>query len=421
MKFLRYSLFLVISIITISIFAIHFNFFSIKDGLYDKYPNLNIRKYIFSQDPVFNKLHNDYNVKFIPFTEFLKLDLKKKKIYFKEDYYSKNAKEKSISYGKYGSFYLDLYKDQIIITDYLGNNYISKLNSLLDADKDISTKIIKNNIKNIERVYDALVDKDQIFLSYVKKENDCKKIVVSSAKINMSEINYKEIFKSNSCHDNASPGRMVSFNLENQKGLILTISSGSYNSPSMESQDSSSIYGKTIFINLKNEEYKVFSSGHRVVQGLVSHKSMLIATEHGPRGGDEINLIKQGKNYGWPISSFGEKYDFKYEKTPVYKKSHSDFGFEEPIFSYIPGIGISEIIKMPESYSEMLPNVFIVSSLYGKSIYFVRFNNQFNKILFSEKIFLNERIRDLKYEKTNELILLAFEENGEIGIIRKIN
>ena len=37
----------------------------------------------------------------------------------------------------------------------------------------------------------------------------------------MSEINYKEIFKSNSCHDNASPGRMVSFNLENQKGLIL--------------------------------------------------------------------------------------------------------------------------------------------------------------------------------------------------------
>ena len=421
MKFLRFSIFLVISIIVISVFTIHFNVFSIKDGLYDKYPNLNIRKYIFSQDPVFNKLNNDYNVKFIPFTEFLKLDLKKKKINFKEDYYSKNAKEKSISYGKYGSFYLDLYKDQIIITDYLGNNYISKLNSLLDADKVISTKIIKNNIENIERVYDALVDKDQIFLSYVKKENDCKKIVVSSAKINMSKINYKEIFKSNSCHDNASPGRMVPFNLENQKGLILTISSGSYNSPSMESQDSSSIYGKTIFINLKNEEYRVFSSGHRVVQGLVSHKNKLIATEHGPRGGDEINLIKQGKNYGWPISSLGEKYDFKYEKTPVYKKSHSDFGFEEPIFSYIPGIGISEIIKMPENYSEMLPNVFVVSSLYGKSIFLIRFNNQFNKILFSEKIFLNERIRDLKYEKTNELILLAFEENGEIGIIRKIN
>ena len=113
-----------------------------------------------------------------------------------DDYYSKNAMEKSISYGKYGSFYLDLYKDQIIITDYLGNNYISKLNSLIDSDKNISTKIIKNNIKNIERVYDALIDKDQIFLSYVKKENDCKKIVVSSAKINMSEINYKEIFKS---------------------------------------------------------------------------------------------------------------------------------------------------------------------------------------------------------------------------------
>ena len=421
MNYFRYSSLLLIFIILLVALGIHFNVFSIKDGIYKKYPNLNIRKYIFKQEPVFNKLHNDYNVKFIPFTEFVKFELKKKKINFKKDYYAKNTKEKSISYSKYGSFYLDLYKDNIIITDYLGNNYISEISSLINNNKNTPTKLIKNNISNIERVYDALVDEDHIFLSYVKKIDDCKKIVVSSAKINMSEIDYKDIFISKSCHNNASPGRMVPFNLENQKGLILTISSGSYNSPSMESQDTLSIYGKTIFINLKNGEYKVFSLGHRVVQGLVSYKNILIATEHGPRGGDEINIIKQGKNYGWPISSYGEKYDFNYEKTPVYKKSHSDFGFEEPIFSFIPGIGISEIIKMPENFSEMLPKVFIVSSLYGKSIFFVKFNNLFNKILFSEKIFLNERIRDLKYEKNNELILLAFEENGELGILKKMD
>ncbi len=79
MNYFRYSSLLLIFIILLVALGIHFNVFSIKDGIYKKYPNLNIRKYIFKQEPVFNKLHNDYNVKFIPFTEFVKFELKKKK------------------------------------------------------------------------------------------------------------------------------------------------------------------------------------------------------------------------------------------------------------------------------------------------------------------------------------------------------
>ena len=107
--------------------------------------------------------------------------------------------------------------------------------------------------------------------------------------------------------------------------------------------------------------------------------------------------------------------------TNLILKNHEDYGFEEPIFSFIPAIGISEIIKLPETFSEMVENVYVVSSLYGKSIFFVKFDKKFNKVIFSEKIFLAERIRDLKYLKEKNLIILAFEENGELGILKKTN
>ena len=87
----------------------------------------------------------------------------------------------------------------------------------------------------------------------------------------------------------------------------------------------------------------------------------------------------------------------------------------------MPAIGISEIIKLPDYFSEMMQNVFIVSSLNGKSIFLTKFDNKYSRVIYSEKVFLNERIRDIKYEKNNDLILLAFEENGEIGILKKIN
>ena len=69
----------------------------------------------------------------------------------------------------------------------------------------------------------------------------------------------------------------------------------------------------------------------------------------------------------------------------------------------------------------MFDNVYIVSSLYGKSIFLVRLNTKPFRITFAEKIFLNERIRDIKYLGNEKSILLAFETKGEIGILKKAN
>ena len=414
----------IISIITIFIFGliltIHLNFFSIKDKIYKNYPNLNIRQYIFKKDPVFNKLNNDYNVKFLPETELIKLQLNKKKIKFKKNYYNKNSITNSIAYKKWGSFFIDLYENNLLITDYLGNFYLSKnIKNLTIDDAPLQTININSNLNNNLRVFDTLVLKNNVYVAYTYKENECKKIYLSYAKINFTQLNFINLFESAKCNSQSSPGRIQFYKTMEKEGLLLSISSGGYNKPSEASQDKNLIDGKIILIGLENKKISIFSLGHRVVQGLFVDKELVLATEHGPRGGDEINLIKEKNNYGWPIASYGEKYNFNYELKPFYKKSHKKFGFTEPVYSYIPAIGISELTSLPNEFSNFFENVFIITSLYGRSIFLTKFSNDFKKIIFTEKIFLNERIRDIKYFEKKKYILLAFEENGELGLLTK--
>ena len=143
----------------------------------------------------------------------------------------------------------------------------------------------------------------------------------------------------------------------------------------------------------------------------------MIATEHGPKGGDELNKIFFNKNYGWPISSYGKSYKNKNLK---YFKSHKDHGFEEPIYSFVPSIGISEIIEVPENFDENWKNSILVTSLNGKSIYRLKFEtDNFDKLIYIEKIFVGKRIRDIKYLEKNNIFILALESFGEIGILQK--
>ena len=98
-----------------------------------------------------------------------------------------------------------------------------------------------------------------------------------------------------------------------------------------------------------------------------------------------------------------------FKKRALTKKDHKKYGFIEPIYSFVPSIGISAIIKVPDSFDEYWQDNYLIASLYGNSIYRVKFDNKYTKILFSEKIFIGERIRDIKFYKN--LIILSFERD----------
>ena len=113
--------------------------------------------------------------------------------------------------------------------------------------------------------------------------------------------------------------------------LLLTI--GDYRTWNLP-QNENSNFGKIIKINLESKESEILSMGHRNPQGLlVINQNLILSSEHGPNGGDEINLIKlnqqQIPNYGWAISSYGEHYG---GKNALFNKKKSSESTNEIFF-----------------------------------------------------------------------------------------
>tara|TARA_E500000178_G_scaffold356336_1_gene433487 strand:+ start:162 stop:1442 length:1281 start_codon:yes stop_codon:yes gene_type:complete len=419
--FLGIIFFFILTLLALGLFLIDKNFLDLKQKIYSNYPNIELRLNVFSKKPILNNLKNDYNVKFLPFTQFEKLKYSKIKIIFEDDLIFKSKQlTDSISYKRYNSFFIDEYKQKILITDYLGNTYFLNQEELFSENKiEILAKNIENNLL-ATRVMDSFIHDNKIFISYILNQDGCNTINVSFAELNYKKLNFSKFYNPNICNNTGSPGRMQLYKTLGSSGILLSTSEGIHDNPGDNTQNKDSIFGKILYLPFNENKEIIFSSGHRVIQGLNVLDNNIIATEHGPRGGDEVNLIIQNQNYGWPIVSLGERYDFKYqEKKITYKKNHKKNNFQEPIFSFIPSIGVSEIINLPSSFSIYYDNHYLISSLNGRSIYFTRFNFNLSKVISMEKVFINNRIRDIKYLKNYNSIILALEEFGEIGILSK--
>ena len=358
-----------------------------------------------------------------------------------------------------GSGYLEIYEDNLILISASGilaysNNPIQKIN------KDLHFKQIKTNINKFigeeqfkkSRVHDfdwlqggwfSIKDiniyKDQIYVSYTRevKEN-CWNTSLLHGKINYKLIIFDNLFTSDECvhfYDNIdgefnahqSGGRI--FNVDDQK---LLFSTGDFRSR-FRAQKEDSIFSKIIEINKNTKDYKVVSMGHRNPQGLYYNKNnnFLLEAEHGPEGGDEINLIELNNNeilnYGWAISSYGEHYGGKkasfnkkkYLKYPLHK-SHSEYNFIEPVIYFNPSIGISQIVGLDKD------NSYVVASMKDESLYFFEYDyndkkiNTPNKVsngnaenIKIERVHIGERIRDMIYY--NDKLYLYLEDTASIA------
>jgi hypothetical protein len=401
------------------ILTFHFNVFGIKDDIYKTYPNLQIHKAYFNKISIVEKVKNDYNVKFLPDTQFENLNLVKKKFNFNKKYYESNSNVKAgVASPPVGSFFLEFVDSKIWVIDYTATVYELDEQSLIkNNSSNLNGQIIPSNFSTT-KILDTYIHDNKIYISYVNSDN-CYKINIVFAEINSQKLNFKNFFKTDECAKLVLAGRMYFHKHQEKEGLLLTTHGHPNNIPDDTPQDDKSTYGKILFIDFKNKDSIVFSKGHRNGLGLYADENVILQTSHGPRGGDEVNKIIYNKNYGWPIASYGGVYDFKYGDPITYKNNHSSLGFEEPIFSFVPSIGISEIIKLPNDFSEHFIDNFLIASLNGRSLYRVKFDKDYTKLLFSEKIFHNRRVRDLKYHSKFKLILLTLEETAEIAIISK--
>ena len=371
-----------------------------------------ILKSVFNKGTISQHIFNDYREEYLPSSQFIKLNFEKIDLDF--------LKLNSCYFGECYTFYLEQYQDNLIITDRYGVFRYAKFDKVKENIKNLN--IIKTNL-NFDTILDTFVVDDVIYVSGKKIVNETDtELHVAKATLNYSELNFQNIveLKSKQCFfRHAVHSGKIQSNKGNKDQIILSINSSADNE-GLENLSSDSICGKTLLIDVESGEYEIFTSGHRNIIGMYSDENIILATEHGPFAGDEINNIQQGLSYGWPVSSYGEKYSRgQSNEAPNYKKSHETHGFQEPIFSFIPAIGISEIIKLPNNFSEMWQDNFLIASLNGKYLYRVKFDKNYNKIIYHERIFIGDRIRDIIYNNSSNEIYMSLELDGELGVISK--
>ena len=126
----------------------------------------------------------------------------------------------------------------------------------------------------------------------------------------------------------------------NENYLIFSLSDVANDQINQDPQVLDNFYGKINYIHLKKLNSGIYSIGHRNPQGLIFHpeRKELWNTEHGPRGGDELNVVRKGANYGWPVITYG----INYSGTPITDKTE-EVGMEQPIYYWVPSIAPSSL------------------------------------------------------------------------------
>jgi len=169
------------------------------------------------------------------------------------------------------------------------------------------------------------------------------------------------------------------------------------------------------FANRKDAKPEIWSLGHRNTLGLMIHPSgALWNNENGPNGGDEVNIIKPGANYGWPVVSFGR--DYTGQKFLSWKD-----GFEEPIVSWNPAIAVSGMATYTgDKFPAWKNNVFVGAMRQGEipgtgHLERIVFNEKFEELrresMFNE---LHQRVRDVRQGPDGYIYILTDEEDGAL-------
>ncbi len=168
------------------------------------------------------------------------------------------------------------------------------------------------------------------------------------------------------------------------------------------------------FINEEGAKKAIYTYGNRNPQGLIFHPNTgdLWEHEHGPKGGDEINILDKGKNYGWPVITYG----INYSGTSITDKREMP-GMEQPLYYWVPSIAPSGIAFSTSGVYKDWEGDLFVGSLKFK--YLERLVIKNNKVTKREKI-LNEigRVRNVK-EGPDGYLYLGVDGKGILKVILK--
>ncbi|MEM9147280.1 MAG: PQQ-dependent sugar dehydrogenase [Pseudomonadota bacterium] len=165
-------------------------------------------------------------------------------------------------------------------------------------------------------------------------------------------------------------------------------------------------FGKVLSIDPMSGETRILSIGHRNQDGLaVDLAGTLWAVEHGPRGGDELNRIVPGSDFGWPDASYGTLYG-KFVQPADPRVNHS--AFEKPVFAWVPSVAPSGMALARGEMFSLWEGDLLITTLASRQLLRVRLEQ--GRVVLVEPIGLGTRLRDVAVDEDGSLLVKVDEE-----------
>lgn len=177
-------------------------------------------------------------------------------------------------------------------------------------------------------------------------------------------------------------------------------------------KDDGSIPRDNPFVKAANTDPAIWSYGHRNIQGMTFDpiSQRVWATEHGSKGGDELNLVQKGKNYGWPLATNSKEYGFPYGDI---SPNTSLPGLVDPQLVWTPAIAPSGLIAYSgNQFPQWQKNLF-AGGLVDRAVRRIELDPS-GKVINQEQISIGARVRDIRQGPDGLLYILTDQSNGQL-------
>ncbi|MBS9720114.1 PQQ-dependent sugar dehydrogenase [Tianweitania sp. BSSL-BM11] len=210
--------------------------------------------------------------------------------------------------------------------------------------------------------------------------------------------------------------------------LYVTVGERSDSEPRVQAQDLSSGLGKVFrikadgtaadnnpFADQQDAQPEIWSYGHRNMQSAaLDGQGRLWTVEHGPKGGDELNLPEGGKNYGWPVITYG----LDYSGQPIGEGITAKDGMEQPVYYWDPVIGPSGMVFYEGDQFADWDNTVLIGGLVSTGIVVLHLDN--DRVASEERIPLDARVRDVKVGEDGAIYAVTENPNAGTSTILKV-
>jgi glucose/arabinose dehydrogenase len=241
----------------------------------------------------------------------------------------------------------------------------------------------------------------------------------------MRLVDVKELFVSDAVGTGPAPGNGMTFGRDGYLYMAVGGANdeiaqdlGSHTGKILRFADDGSVPPSNPFVKRAGSKPEIFSYGHRNMLGMTVHPTTgeIWETENGPLGGDEVNILKIGGNYGWPVVSYGRQYSGARVSSQT-----SQQGFEDPVLVWTPSIAISGLTFYTGTrFPAWRNNLFVGGLQFGR----IAGTGQLQRVVFNENweeirreaLFTDwrQRIRNVRQGPDGLLYVLTDEDDGAL-------